>query len=380
MNAGKRVAYIKRGLFSYSNVRTGEQLRRVFPGYEVEEIDIVADFLRQRKSIVLQNAFHMLRLYGPAIVARRLDFRLCFYRTPYIFHQIRRFVREHLEKRRAEFAFTFQTQSLYDASVPGIPHFVYTDHAHLTNLLYPGFDRRELFARSWIDLEREIYHNAGHVFVMSEHVKDSLRDSYQLPSGKCSCVFAGSNVDTRPVAQDNQNFTNRTVIFVGVDWHRKGGPTLVEAFKKVLVKMPDARLVIVGSKPRIQHPNIEVLGRVSHEEVKAQLARASVFCLPTRVEPFGIAVVEAFYHQLPVVVSNIGAMPQIVEHGKSGLLVKPDDAAALSESLLQLLADPDKCRRFAEHGANAARARFSWDAVGNRIGATISETLEPQFT
>ncbi|RYD79568.1 MAG: hypothetical protein EOP84_12865, partial [Verrucomicrobiaceae bacterium] len=262
---GRRIAYIKRGLFSYTNVRTGEQLQRVFPGYHLEEIDLVADFLRLRKGIVLRNAFDILRYYASGLAARKLDFRLCFYRTPFIFHQIRRFVRERLEKRRGEFAFTFQTQSLFDASVPGIPHFVYTDHAHLTNLQYPGFSRRELFTRGWIDLEREVYHNAEHVFVMSEHVRDSLRDGYQLPPEKCSCVFAGSNVDTRPVAQNNANFTNRTVVFVGVDWKRKGGPNLLKAFQLVLEKMPDARLVIVGSYPRVRHPNIEVLGRVSHE-------------------------------------------------------------------------------------------------------------------
>lgn len=376
----KRIAFIKRGLFSYSNVRTGEQLRRVFPEYEVEEIDVEERFLRKRTGVALWNWLQTLRIYGGAIAARRHSPGICFMRTPYIFRKLREWVREEIGARKSEYAFTFQTQSLFDASVPGLPHFVYTDHAHLTNLSYPAFSRDALFAREWIDLEQDVYRHADHVFVMSEHVRESLRDRYQCPLERTSCIYAGSNVDPTPLPLKNDGYANKTIVFVGVEWERKGGPTLLRAFQRVLETIPGARLLIVGCKPTVSNPRIEVLGRVSHEEVKAQLARASVLCLPTRVEPFGIAVIEAYYQQLPVVVSRIGAMPHLVKHGETGLLVEPDDAGALATALIDLLSNPEKCAAYGKSGAEFVEGRFSWDMVGGRIAAKVREGLEGRMT
>jgi glycosyltransferase involved in cell wall biosynthesis len=371
----KKIAYIRRGHFSYSNVRTGEQLRRVFPEYEVEEIDVIDDLLRRHEGMVLANLFHIVRLYWRELLTRRQTVLLAFYRTPYIFRKIRELVRTRLAGRTGEFAFSVQTQSLYDASIPGLPHFVYTDHTHLANLSYPGFPHDQIFAREWIDLEQEIYRHARHVFVMSDHVRHSLIDDYAHDPARATCVYAGSNVDPTPVALANENYTNQAVLFVGIDWERKGGPTLLAAFERVAERLPRARLVIIGSTPYTAHARIEVLGRVPREEVKRRLTEASVFCLPTRAEPFGIAVVEAFHHRLPVVASNIGAMPDLVRDGESGRLVPPDDPAALADALTALLEDPALCRRFGERGHEIAREHYSWDAVGDKLRAGILAEL-----
>lgn len=371
----KKIAYIRRGHFSYSNVRTGEQLRRVFPEYEVEEIDVIDDILRRSEGVVLANLVHIVRRYWRQLLTRRQTVLLAFYRTPYIFQKIRELVRARLAERVGEFAFSVQTQSLYDASIPGLPHFVYTDHTHLANLSYPGFPSDQLFAREWIDLEQEIYRHARHVFVMSDHVRRSLIDDYAFDPARATCVYAGSNVDSAPVAIANDDYTNQTILFVGIDWERKGGPTLLAAFDRVAERLPRARLVIIGSSPYSTHPRVEVVGRVPREEVKRRMTEASVFCLPTRAEPFGIAVVEAFHHRLPVVASNIGAMPDLVRDGESGQLVPPDDPAALADALVALLSDPALCRRFGERGCEIAREHYSWDAVGDKIRAGIVADL-----
>lgn len=327
---------------------------------------------------MLKNFFCILRRYWRDLLSRRQTVSLAFYRTPFIFHQLRELIREMLAHRVHEFAFSLQTQSLYDASIPGLPHFVYTDHTHLANLSYPGFNRDELFAREWIDLEQQIYRNAAHIFVMSHHVRDSLVDQYACDPARTTCVFAGSNVDPAPVALQNDGYQNRRILFVGTEWERKGGPTLFAAFEKVLLSEPSARLVIIGCNPPVSHPQVEILGRVPREVVKEQLVRASVFCLPTRVEPFGIAVVEAFYHKLPVVASRIGAMPDLVIDGETGRLVPSDDSDALAAALLSLLRDPETCRRFGERGFEFVRQNYSWDTVGEKLRRGIMATLAAQ--
>src|ERR1043165_8768927 len=79
----KKIAYIRRGHFSYSNVRTGEQLRRVFPEYEIEEIDVTRDLLRRNEGVVFANFLHIIGRYWRDLLTRRQTVFLAFYRTPY---------------------------------------------------------------------------------------------------------------------------------------------------------------------------------------------------------------------------------------------------------------------------------------------------------
>lgn len=373
---GKKIAYIRRGLFSNTNPSVGEQLRAQFPECEIEEIDVVGDILRQHRLVVLINVAWLVWHYWREMLRRRQTVRLAFYRTPYLFRKIRELVRERLRGREHEFAFSIQTQSLYDASTPGLPHFVYTDHTHLVNLAYPAFPKSELFARSWIDLEHEIYRNAERVFVMSEHVRRSLIEQYAADPRRVARIGVGSNLDPAPTALRNGGYANQTVLFVGIDWRRKGGPALLAAFDLVLRELPEARLVIAGCAPEVRHARIEVLGRISAAAVKARMAEASVFCLPTRIEPFGIVVVEAFCQALPVVATRIGALSDLVREGETGLLVPPDDPPALAAALLELLRDPAKCRRFGERGSEMMRADYAWDAVGAKLRAGVLAALE----
>jgi len=111
--------------------------------------------------------------------------------------------------------------------------------------------------------------------------------------------------------------------------------------------------------------------------VKDYYARSSIFCLPTRLEPFGIVFVESLLNKIPIVATNIGALPDIVEDGKSGRLVASHQVGELAAALLELLADPEKCRRFGEYGHQAVRERYSWDAVGARIRTEIEAILGP---
>ena len=84
---------------------------------------------------------------------------------------------------------------------------------------------------------------------------------------------------------------------------------------------------------------------------------------------------EAFHHRLPVVASNIGAMPDLVRDGESGQLTPPDDPAALADALVTLLSDPALCRRMGERGCAIAREHYSWDAVGDKLRAGILAEL-----
>ena len=367
----KRIALITNGSFSHTNARVREQLELQFPRHPIVTIDIAREIVEARPWLRLANVVSLVRLHGPGILMRRKRCLDVFDQTPYLHREVRRRLRDRLRRMLPDLAFTFQTASVFDASQPGVPHFVYTDHTHLTNLVYPGFDRNELIPRAWTDLERENYRNATRNLTMSCHVQRTLVEDYGIEPSRVVCVRAGSNAGSEALPLDNEGYRNQNILFVGVEWLRKGGPQLLAAFEIVRRTHPDARLTLVGSGPSAVPSNCRALGRLPLPQVRQEYARASVFCLPTRVEPFGIAPLEAMIQRLPVVVTRVGALPDFVQDGVNGRLVPPDDVGALATALQELIGAPEACRRLGEAGHAFVSEHYTWHAVGRRIREVI---------
>ena len=133
-------------------------------------------------------------------------------------------------------------------------------------------------------------------------------------------------------------------------------------------------LVVAGDGPlRTLVPG--ALGFVPRAELERLYERAAVVVFPSRQEGLPVALLEAMAHGCPVVATRVGGIPQLVEHGGSGLLVPPRDPAALRAAIEALLADPDLGRRLGRRGT-AARAialllgaRHRRDAGGLRPAA-----------
>jgi glycosyltransferase involved in cell wall biosynthesis len=349
-------------------------MRDAFPEYRLEIINAF-DLLKANRRWRLPNLYHLAAEYGVRIAMREATVRGSYYRTSYLFHAIRHAMANRIDPARH--VFSFQVQSNFDASVPEVPHFIYTDHTHLSNLAYSFFNRRELRPQRWLSLEKLCYHNAAHVFTRSHNITADLIKHYALPQDKVTCVFAGANV---PAASNyqvaNNNYSNKRILFIGSEWVRKGGPLLAEAFQKVLSLHPDAHLTIVGASPRLNLPNCTVLGQVPLAELSAHFAQSSIFCLPTRIEPFGVAILDAMLHRLPVVATSVGAIPDMIQEGISGHMVTPGDSHELAQALLGLLRDPARCQRFGTSGYRLANARYTWPSVGTRLRAEILRFLE----
>lgn len=373
MTRDKRFAFIQAGSFSTSNENLLKALKKEFQSYKIDVIDLWADDVIERRDII--NLFYIIKEYGTELITRRKKPYECVTRTTYFFKTVRERMVDRLKKQN--YAFTFQTQSLFDASVPGVPHFVYTDHTHLNNLSYPFFDEKKLFNESWIALEKTIYHNATLNFTMSSNVRDSIIEQYSCPPEKVKTVYCGSNTGIPPSSEiDDQKYSNMNILFVGVDWERKGGPQLLEAFKALSKVYPKAQLTIVGCSPEIEIRNCNVVGRVPLSEVNRYYENASVFCLPTRIEPFGIVFLEAFFHKLPVVSTKIGALPEIVSDGETGYLVDDNDVHQLSEKLKLLISDPDRCKTFGDRGYHSVKERYTWEKTAWRMKEQINSFLD----
>ncbi len=372
MKDRKRIAFLRPNSWPLANTKVEEEIRRQFPDREVDVIDI-RPLVKRQPGIVLINTLCTLMLYGIDIVVGHKRFREAFWHTPFIFRAVKRLVAKQLSKAR--YLFTFQMQSLFDCSLPQVPHFVYTDHTHLSNLRYTSFNAKKLFSKKWIELERQIYNNATVTFVRSSNIARSLMDQYQYPSERIICIYAGNNVNTNHGKVRSKTYTDENILYVGIDWKRKGGPELVNAFKLVLTHRPNASLTIVGTNPKIDIPNCTVLGKISPEEIAQYYEKATIFCMPTHIEPFGIAFLEAMQAGLPIVGTRVGAIPDFVQDGWNGFLVEPGDVQGIHDALMKLLDNPDQRREFGERGFAIAKERYSWEAVGRRLRQHILEKL-----
>ena len=370
-----RILFFRQGSFSHINDRVAGWLREQFPAQQLVEIDIIQDVIKSSRALLCRGAATAFLTYFDRIAGGNRDFRDLFYRTPYLFHALRRAIAQKYAPLIPSTLFSIQTQSLYDAGIEGLPHFLYTDHTHLANLRYPGASRAQLFSARWIELETSLYHRVSANLVMSAFIRDSLLEGYRCDPTRVAVVGAAPNLPPPDALPDNANYSNRTILFVGVDWERKGGPLVVEAFRKVRETIPDARLIIAGSTPAIDIPNVEIAGRVSLPEISRLLLRSSVLALPSLREPQGVNAIESLMHRIPVVASRIGALPEMVHDRKAGIIVPPNDVPALSAALIEILSDSALCRRYGEAGREDALARYSSPVVSQRMGDAIRAAL-----
>lgn len=367
--SSKRALFIKLGSFSGINQSLLESLRRQMPYVIFDVIDIY-DIVGKRNIICAISA---LCLYWKDILLRRRSLASVYLRSPYAF----RLIKSKLNKiyRQSSYSFTLQTQSLWDSSSSLLPSYVYTDHVHLANTQNPHSGITSLCHPSWIELERTIYLNASTVFTMSSNISRCLSSLYDMPTSRISCVYAGPNLPVTQTAIPSSRNHTKNVLFVGIDWDRKGGEVLRAAFLRVLRVHPDAHLTIIGCKPHFPSPNVTILGLLPSHQLSTYYLHANIFCMPTLHEPFGISFLEAMSFSLPVVSTNIGALPDIVEHSKTGFLAPPGDSSALAEYLIKLLSFPSTAKSFGIAGRRRMEERYSWPSVAKSISHTIEQSI-----
>ena len=374
----RAIAVIKHGSFSSINDAFLGAFTQLLPGYDIEVVDVF-DLMRDEGPVFKTLArLAALKEFTRLLLLRRAPMHGvggCLIRTTFYLDRVRRRLAEHLAGR--PYVFTLQTQSLFDASLPGIPHFVYTDHAELQCLQLPGVSPKELFPQRWIRLETSIYRNASKVFTMSDATRRCLVEEYGCPDTAVVWVRAGPNAPpSNGGLPAPDRYERRRILFLAARWELKGGPELAAAFERVLESHPDAELTVVGCSPDLDLANCEVVGPVPVQEVSAYYDRASVFCLPTRREAYGIVFLEALAHGLPVVATKVGALPELVSEGETGYLVDVGDVDALTDRLRALLDDPDRCRRFGL-AARAAGATYSWRETAGAVLRHIETEVGP---
>jgi glycosyltransferase involved in cell wall biosynthesis len=253
-------------------------------------------------------------------------------------------------------------------------------------------------------IERRI-NAADLVLGVSNFIAAGVRQRFPSLAQRCSHVYNGTDIALfarPPGVRPNP----KQLLYVGRLAPEKGVHILLDAFHIVLAQHPDAHLKLIGPEmvvsrealfPNCDDPHVLELEPYFRPGAYAELLRAkvsefptgsvslfnkgvkfielaphyhsaSIFAFPSVCEEsFGMPLVEAMASATPVVATRGGAFPEIVEEGRSGLLVERSDAQALAEAILQLLSNPDQRDAMAQAAFQRASTMFSWDRIAEDL-------------
>lgn len=246
----------------------------------------------------------------------------------------------------------------------------------------------------------------------SDYVTREVQRVYPEKADKCRTVYNGVDVGDFADRRRRKNESDeRCLLFVGRLSPEKGLHILLEAFAQVVKRYPRVRLNVVGPEgvapidfvvgassdekikslaPLYSGNYLEFLkgrlspevadrvhftGFVPHSSLKDYFEEADILLNPSFGESFGRSLIEAMAWALPVIATKTGGMPEIVEDGRTGLLVESGDVSALTEAILRLLEDEPLRMSMGQAGRERVEKLFSWEAVSENLLARYNEVM-----
>ncbi len=211
---------------------------------------------------------------------------------------------------------------------------------------------------------------ASRILPWSNWTRESLIQDYGVGAERIDVVPPGVDLHLwTPAAKPNNG--SLRILFVGGDLYRKGGATLLKAFRAL--PRGAAELHLVTRTPIAAEDGVHIYHAMqpNSPELIALYQSADVFVLPTEAEAFGIAAIEASASGLAIVATAVGGLADVVSEGETGFLVQPKDDVAVFAHLSRLAADPELWARMGSAARIRAEARFD----ARRNAARVLEHL-----
>ena len=190
-------------------------------------------------------------------------------------------------------------------------------------------------------------------------------------------VKMGANIINDPILDLNNKIYNQVIniLFVGVDWHRKGGDLVVETMNKLIEKGFNVQLTVIGCIPPVYYDYIKVIPSINKNIDQDKrlfdetLKKAHLFFLPTRAECFGLVFCEANAYGLPVIATKTGGVPSIIKDGVNGYLLSPSETSEEYYRVIKnLIVDTTKFRQMAINARLIYERELSWKVWGEKMG------------
>ena len=249
------------------------------------------------------------------------------------------------------------------------------------------------------DSEWMLTYESSEVIVNSNYMKNEVQRLFGLPYDKINVIpngvnlqlFSNVNIDydfRRQYAMDNE----KIILYVGRLVYEKGIQNLIAAMPKVLDRYHDSKLIICGRggmidelREQVKYLGIEnkvyFAGYCDSKKMQKMYKCADVAVFPSTYEPFGIVAIESMLSGTPTIVSDVGGLNEIIEHGVTGMKSYAGNANSIADSVLSLLFDPKLCANISQNAIKKVKENYNWSKITDStyyvyqlaIGKTVQE-------
>ncbi|MBT3321158.1 MAG: glycosyltransferase family 4 protein [Anaerolineae bacterium] len=271
---------------------------------------------------------------------------------------------------------------LFDANwkPSSVPKLIYTDYTAHLSARRPDAGRSPFTPRQfdeWIRMEERAYLDSAHIFTRGKFVRKSLIDDYGVAPDKITAVGGGVSFSSLPEASFGQEGDPPVALFIGRDFYRKGGDLLLKAFSATRREYPEAKLLVMtrdAIPDDLPMDGVELLSPAwDREMLKKYFQRANLFILPSRLETWGDVLLEAMAYSLPCIGVREAAMPEIIEDGKTGFLINPEDIVDLTMAMKKLFSNYELRKEFGIAARQRVEEKFTWDDVTHLMKTDIQK-------
>jgi glycosyltransferase involved in cell wall biosynthesis len=244
--------------------------------------------------------------------------------------------------------------------------------------------------------EKHLTHNAWRVIVCTNYMRLEVERSLHTPWDKMDIVYNGIRAEKKQqhpnfdFASFRQRFAaedEKIVYYVGRITHEKGISVLLDAAPKVIWEMGGyVKFVVIGGGNtdhlKQQAWNLGIsdkcffTGFMSDDDLDKFQTIANCAVFPSLYEPFGIVVLESFAARVPVVVSNTGGFPEIVQHTKTGIVTFTNNPDSLAWGILEVLKHPNYAQWLVDNAYNDLERCFSWAKLAEQTEAVYKRIVQ----
>jgi glycosyltransferase involved in cell wall biosynthesis len=279
------------------------------------------------------------------------------------------------------------------AFLPGtIPVVTYSDTTHrLLFDSYPAY--KELGAATRRDGDRieqaAMRRASASVFASEWAAAGAVRD-YRADPAKVRVVPFGANFERQPFREDvvraieSRGFDEIRLLFVGIEWERKGGPVALEVVRALVKQGVPAQLTVVGCEPPIPAGDmgyVSVRGFIrktpgGQKEISDEFAKSHFLILPSEAECYGLVYCEASALGVPSIARNVGGVGTIIKNGINGYLFDLQATAKdMADRIASLVREPANYRRLALSSVAEYEARLNWTVAAKSLEKVLKSVI-----
>ena len=251
-----------------------------------------------------------------------------------------------------------------------------TEYGRAGNRIGDWWEAKDIMGKEWYGA-----YIAKRVTAVSHALKDEIMWLYDVPFDKVDVVPNGISPGVYEAAIDPCQVKKSygihpfspLVLFVGRMEYQKGPDLFVDAIPQILLQHPGAQFVMAGAgtmqlglQARCAGLPVQFPGYVTDYEYVRLLNACDVVVIPSRNEPFGLVLLEAWSVRKCPVVSDVGGLSENVSNFNDGVKVDPDPAS-IARGINYVLRDPSRAAALGRNGHSKAKLHFSWDRIANRM-------------